>query len=329
MCLGCFYVGGKLKILPLLEQSLENNEVVSNSDFRKLQMLGSHAYKVYTIPKRKAGKRVIAHPSVKLKKCQSNLVSILELYLPVHDSSYAYVKGRSIKDNALVHAKSDYLLKMDFYDFFNSITPPLLSEHLDKVGLTVDLYELAKLNQLLFWNPSKKKHGKLILSVGAPSSPFISNTMMYFFDEKISKLCAKNNINYSRYADDLTFSSNKKGILFLLPDVVKKILKQEFKDKIVINDSKTIFSSKKHNRHVTGLTINNNGSISLGRKRKKYISSLVFEYLNNRLGEGEFYHLIGLLAFSYNVEPMFLHRLSRKYKVNVIDSILKKGRLNE
>ncbi|MFW9738146.1 retron St85 family RNA-directed DNA polymerase [Vibrio parahaemolyticus] len=312
-----------MKILPLLEQSLDENDVVSKSDFRKLQMLGSHAYKVYTIPKRKAGKRVIAHPSVKLKECQRKLISILELYLPVHDSSYAYVKGRSIKDNALVHAKSDYLLKMDFYDFFNSITPPLLSKHLDRVGLTVDWYEQTKLNQLLFWNPSKKKHGKLILSVGAPSSPFISNTIMYSFDEKISEICKKNNINYSRYADDLTFSSNIKGILFHVPDVVKTTLNQEFQGRLVINDSKTIFSSKKHNRHVTGLTINNNGSISLGRKRKKYISSLVFEYINNRLNDDDFNHLAGLLSFGYNVEPMFIHRLSRKYKINVIDKILK------
>ncbi|TOK35502.1 RNA-dependent DNA polymerase, partial [Vibrio parahaemolyticus] len=88
-----------MKIVPILQQQLTKRKTVSDADFRKLLALGSHAYKVYTIPKRKAGHRLIAHPSKSLKECQRQLTSILELYLPVSDSSYAYMKGRSIKDN--------------------------------------------------------------------------------------------------------------------------------------------------------------------------------------------------------------------------------------
>lgn len=303
-----------------------DRKIITYGDFLKLRNLGSHAYRVYTIPKRKAGNRIIAHPSSKLKECQRQLVSILETYLPVHECAYAYTKGRSIKDNALVHSKSTYLLKMDFQDFFNSITPQILSQHLQKLGLSVPFHEQKALEQFIFWNPSKRKYGKLILSVGSPVSPFVSNSIMFFFDQAMSNICSKNNINYSRYADDLTFSTHKKDLLFAIPDLVKQTVKQEFGGGIVINDSKTIFSSKAHNRHVTGITINNEGQVSLGRKRKRYVSSLVFQYTKNELNDADIEHLKGMLSFCYNIEPYFLHRLTRKYKLNIIDELLRKGK---
>ncbi len=83
-------------------------------------------YKVYTIPKRTSGYRVIAHPSKMLKKYQRALTSILSDILKVHLCFYAYRTGFSIKDNAYKHRRNRYLLKMDFSDFFNSIEPELL-----------------------------------------------------------------------------------------------------------------------------------------------------------------------------------------------------------
>ena len=314
-----------LNIISLLEQKVIGKGIVSKTDFIKFQNLGSHAYRVYTIPKRKAGNRIIAHPAANLKKCQKQLISILEKHMPVHESAYAYVKGRGIKDNALVHSKCSYLLKMDFENFFNSITPTIFERHLDKLNIILSQEELSKLKQLIFWSPSKKKYGKLVLSVGAPISPFISNSVMYFFDEKILDFCSKNNINYTRYADDLTFSTNKQGLLFSIPEIIKEFLKDEFHGEIIINDRKTIFSSKAHNRHVTGITINNKGQVSLGRKRKKYVSSLIFNYINNNLDDEDIEHLIGLLAFCYSIEPDFLNRLSRKYNINIYDELLYRG----
>jgi len=329
MFLGFFLSRPALKIIPLLKQKVIQREIVDATDFKQLLAFGSHAYKVYTIPKRKAGNRTIAHPSVKLKECQRQLVPLLEIHLPVHDSSYAYAKGRSIKDNALLHSKSSYLLKMDFQDFFNSITPKILEKHLTRLNIDLSPLELKRLKQLIFWNPSKRKHGKLILSVGSPISPFISNSVMYFFDEIISEICLKKKINYSRYADDLTFSTNIKGLLFAIPEQIKKIIKEEFNGEIIINERKTIFSSKGHNRHVTGITLNNEGKISLGRKRKRYISSLVFRYINNNLDTDEVEHLIGILSFCYNIEPHFLQRLTIKYKINVINELLRRGYQND
>lgn len=292
-------------------------------EFEKLEAKGSHAYKVYSIPKRKAGRRTIAHPSKKLKICQRQLSHILSPLLNIHDSSYAYIKGRSIKDNALVHSHCDYLLKMDFHNFFNSITPSILRKCLVQNEILITEYDINKIEQLIFWNPSKKRYGKLILSVGSPISPLISNAIMYPFDKFISETCTKNGIRYTRYADDITFSTNRDNVLHNIPELVEHVLNKIYFGQIIINKRKTFFSSKKHNRHVTGITLTNDNKVSIGRSRKRYISSLVFRYINKNLDIDDINHMKGMLAFAYNIEPMFIHRLSHKYKVNIVEKILR------
>ncbi|EJL6453779.1 retron St85 family RNA-directed DNA polymerase, partial [Vibrio cholerae] len=272
-----------MNILTTLREQLLTNNVIMPQEFERLEVRGSHAYKVYSIPKRKAGRRTIAHPSSKLKICQRHLNAILNPLLKVHDSSYAYVKGRSIKDNALVHSHSAYVLKMDFQNFFNSITPTILRQCLIQNDILLSVNELEKLEQLIFWNPSKKRNGKLILSVGSPISPLISNAIMYPFDKIINDICTKHGINYTRYADDITFSTNIKNTLNKLPEIVEQLIIQTYAGRIIINKRKTVFSSKKHNRHVTGITLTNDSKISIGRSRKRYISSLVFKYINKNL----------------------------------------------
>lgn len=314
-----------LNIIQSLKENISKGKLLATKDLNKIFIHGSHAYKVYTIPKRKAGSRTIAHPSKKLKVCQRELTSVLRLMLPVHSASYAYVAGRGIKDNAIVHANSSFLLKMDFQNFFNSITPDILSSHFAKLGIEISESDLNLLNQVVFWNPSKKSYGKLILSVGAPISPFISNTIMFNFDKTINEACSLLGVNYTRYADDLTFSTNTKDLLFKIPEFVKYVLSSEFGNRILINDSKTVFSSKKHNRHITGVTINNEGKLSLGRARKRYISSLIFKYLNKKLPSEDLGYLYGLISFSYNIEPDFLYRMSAKYKVDLIKELLHRG----
>ncbi|EKF9764227.1 RNA-directed DNA polymerase, partial [Vibrio cholerae] len=152
-------------------------------------LYGPKMYKVYTIPKKNGGKRVIAHPSRGLKVVQRDLVVFLEKILPVHNSAYAYIKNRSIKDNAHYHSKNRYHLKMDLSNFFNSIDTELFFTQLDTNGVTFNSDEMYLLQRSLFWSPTKSEIGKLITSVGAPSSPLISNFIMNTYDFMISDIC--------------------------------------------------------------------------------------------------------------------------------------------
>jgi RNA-directed DNA polymerase len=282
-------------------------------------------YKRFEIAKRTRGTRIIAQPSRELKEYQNILVDFLEGFLPVHDAAHAYKKGSSIKKNASRHLKSKYLLKMDFENFFNSIKPIHFVNILNEIHADFSKNELNLMINLLFWRPNKSYLEKLMLSVGAPSSPLISNSILYFFDLKVSTFCMKNNITYTRYADDLTFSTNEKDILFEIPEIIKSILNESFSEKIYINERKTIFTSKAHNMHVTGITLTPDGKLSIGRSRKRYISSLVHNYTNNSLEPEKINHLKGLLAFAYDIEPKFKAKMINKYGFDTIERLKKEG----
>ncbi|BBU96747.1 retron St85 family RNA-directed DNA polymerase [Providencia rettgeri] len=297
----------------------------TGTEIQELNKLISQAprmYKVYKIPKRSLGFRVIAQPAKSIKKLQRFAVEILETILPVHESAMAYQKDKDIKKNALLHVKNNYILKMDFEDFFNSINPELFIKSLKKDKILISKIDLNHLTKLLFWNPSKRKNGKLILSVGAPSSPLISNYIMYRFDCDIEEYCQLKNITYSRYADDMTFSTKEKDRLFEIPGFVKKTLKKQSYKKISIKQSKTIFSSKAHNRHVTGVTLNNQGNLSIGRARKRMLSSFIYKACKNELNQEELLSLVGQLGQAFYIDKIFKKSMERKYGLLTIKSIL-------
>ncbi|EPL5632120.1 TPA: retron St85 family RNA-directed DNA polymerase [Proteus mirabilis] len=280
-------------------------------------------YKVYTIPKRTSGHRVIAQPSKELKEYQRKFLEIQQL--PIHGSAMAYRKGLGIKQNAIAHKNNPYLLKLDLENFFNSISTKLFWEVWKSILPLPTNQDMQTLENLLFWSPSKTTGGALVLSIGAPSSPLISNFFMYQFDCAVSNFCAENEIVYTRYADDLTFSTKHKDSLFVVPKVVKEKLAELFGGAIRINRKKTRFSSRAHNRHVTGITITNDGAISLGRERKRYIKHLVHQVQLNKLDTEGRQHLRGLIAFAKHVEPMFVQSLKRKYTSELITQIIEES----
>lgn len=304
-----------MDLLNLLALQLHKTE----DEIERFLLNAPQKYKVYKIPKRSHGFRIIAQPSKELKLYQRALLAAYQF--PVHDAAMAYRPGLDIKINALHHCKNRYLLKMDLENFFNSINPNLLWRVWDAVLPSVSEQEKFLFNRLIFWSPSKKKISKLILSIGAPSSPAISNFCMYQFDQALFSECLQKDITYTRYADDLTFSTNKENILFEIPQFVAMLLRQLFNGRLHVNHRKTIFSSKAHNRHVTGLTINNCGNISLGREKKRLLKHLVHQFTLGKITAEDLNYLRGMLAFTKHVEPTFIMSLREKYSSEIVKSI--------
>ncbi|MGR6874713.1 retron St85 family RNA-directed DNA polymerase [Pseudomonas sp. HK3] len=281
-----------------------------------------YRYKVYQIPKRNMkGSRTIAQPARELKIFQKLSLDYPLLNLPVHDSAFAYRNGIGIKKNAKMHSHNQYLLKMDFENFFPSITDDDLVNHIVKYHGSIGERDEIAIRKIFFWKKKGDKEKRL--SIGAPSSPFISNTVLFEFDEMLDHICKSLMVTYTRYADDLTFTTNEKGVLSRIPKLVEQVLETIKYPKLKINSPKTIYSSKKSNRHITGLVISNDNQVSLGRKRKRYIRSLVFKFDNNELSSEEVLTLKGLISFAKHVEPSFYMALIGKYKFNVITRILK------
>lgn len=302
-----------MKITSYLSETL----YLSEQEVSAFIKTAPYRYKEYSIPKRNgAGIRKIAQPSRELKVLQTLVLKKIEPYYPIHPSAMAYREGISIKDNASKHMKNEFLLKMDFENFFHSLLPNDFLQHTEKYHTQTSEDDKGTLSKLFFW--ATKKDRKLKLSIGAPSSPFISNTLLYDFDVAVYELCQSHGITYTRYADDLTFTTNIKEILFSIPNLIQEICENLAYPKLKINKNKTVFSSKKHNRHITGVTITNDATLSLGRERKRYIRSLVHQHTNGKLTKNQTQELNGLLAFSKHIEQKFFQSLITKYGLKTI-----------
>lgn len=305
-------------ILKLVSDTL----LMSNEELLAFALTAPHRYKKYYIKKRSGnGLRLIAQPSKETKFIQRIVADELRKHLPVHSAALAYEKYKGIRLNAMHHKDNAYLLKMDFSDFFPSITPRLFFSVAAECGVKFSSQEKLFLSRILFFRATRQ--GALRLSIGAPSSPFLSNFVMCKFDAAMMSYCIERKIIFTRYADDITFSTNVKGALFEVPSLVAEALSRHTCRLIKLNPGKTVWSSKAFNRHVTGVVLTNAGSLSLGYDKKRLYSSMIHKFSLGLLDEEKRLHLKGLLAHSLYIEPDFVSRMRRKYSEKVINDVFK------
>ena len=276
-------------------------------------------YKTYRIPKRSQGYREISQPATEVKSIQRGLIEILLRGLPLHEAATAYRTGMSIKDNALRHAGDGPILKMDFKDFFPSIKPRDWSVYCQKTGILTDPVEIRLTSSLLFQQP--RGSSVFRLTIGAPSSPFLSNALMFDFDQTIADAVANDHVVYTRYADDLTFSAPRTGHLVNVEKIVRTTLRSLEYPKLAINEDKTTRITRKYGRKVTGLTLTNDGKVSIGHNRKRHIHAAVHHASLGKLNSRSLGELKGLLAFAKSAEPQFIDTLKDKYGAELIHFI--------
>ncbi|BFM08674.1 retron St85 family RNA-directed DNA polymerase [Halioxenophilus aromaticivorans] len=279
-----------------------------------------HAYKEYRIKKKSGGYREIAQPARETKRVQYWVIENVLSEFDVHDCAFGYVQGKSIKLNAEQHKHNQYIAKLDIENFFTSITEDHVTLFF-KENTKFDDNDISILLKILL----RRKTGdtKMAMTIGAPSSPTLSNILLCDLDREIYSLCAPMGITYTRYADDMSFSTNTKEILFQFSDrIIPLITKYKYGD-FRINQTKTIFRSKRNSRRITGLCITNEEKVSLGRARKREISAMIHHYKLSKLDKKSIIKLKGLLAFALDVEPLFVARMKTKYSQITIDKIMK------
>lgn len=276
-------------------------------------------YKRYTIKKKSGGRRPIAHPAKELKVLQRAVVDLYLKLLPIHQAATAYRKGISIKHNALAHAANGPIMKMDFKDFFNSIRSRDWHDFCDDRGLFKDSDERYQVTQILFHRAPKLSG--LRLAIGAPSSPMLSNILMYQFDALLSELLSQDYVAYTRYADDLTFSAKRTGYLTVVERAVTETMRRIEWPRLTINHRKTVVATMKYHRQVTGLVLSNDGNVSIGRGKKRLLRAAVHKAMNEDVGEAWLNSLKGNLAFVQGVEPEFIRRLNSHYGIDVLKDL--------
>jgi retron-type reverse transcriptase len=268
-----------------------------------------YLYRKYEIPKKTGGLRTIEHPAKKLKVLQRWIAKNYISQFPVHPSAVAYRDGLSIRNNAQRHAFNHYLLKLDFQDFFHSLkgwdVERLFKLNLSRIHPALDEEEIFLIRKILC------RYDRL--TIGAPSSPILSNALMYEFDTYWADKCAHLGVSYTRYADDVVFSTSVPNVLYGISLELQNAELHPGNLKLQINKSKSVFSSRKHRKIVTGLFITPVGKVSLGRKRKREIRTLVFAAVCGSLELDRLEYLRGMLAFANSAEPEFLNALERKF----------------
>jgi retron-type reverse transcriptase len=273
-------------------------------------------YKVYSIPKRNGEMRIIAQPPPIVKDLQRFALQLFDGKILVHKAATAYDKGSSIVSNVNPHLRNNFILKIDFNNFFNSIKP----QDLDLLGLSKSIgfnnEEIYILKHLFFWLP--KGTYRSCLSICAPYSPILSNYLLFQIDSQIYNYCSINKIEYTRYADDITLSTDTKFILKDAYNYISEICIKTESPSLVINQRKIIFTSKRHKRFITGLIISNDEKISLGREMKRLIRSMLFNFINQRKTTIQsIEQLNGLLAFAAYIKPEYIVRLCTQFETHL------------
>ncbi len=225
-------------------------------------------YNTFYIPKRDWSERQIDAPNTQLKNIQKNILRELnKTYLFPSFVSW-FKKNASIKNNASKHTNKKIIINIDIEDFFHSITE-------NKIRKTLRAYkelqneEIEKLINLVTY--------RWRLAQWAPTSPFIANLVFLWIDNIIIKLLKKydKKVSYTRYADDITFSSNNTKIKNAIRIIVDSILP---KYGYVAKKKKTTIYRAHTKQIVTGLVVNKR--VSYPRNKYMKLRAMVFNFLS-------------------------------------------------
>jgi retron-type reverse transcriptase len=202
-------------------------------------------YKTFTIPKRNGGQRTIEAPNENLKLLQKRIYLRILKNLKVHPSCVGFMREKSIADAARPHTNKEVVINLDLKDFFTLTSSKRIEGFFRKIG----------------WGRSASRILTNIctyggrLPQGAPTSPMLTNALNYQMDNRMEKLATRLNGNYTRYADDLTFSFKQyKYKNRLILKLVPKILRDYGYE---IQKKKKVRVIRQHQRQtVVGLVVN-------------------------------------------------------------------------
>lgn len=228
-------------------------------------------YSEFEIQKKSGSKRIIHAPSSPDFKDVLSCIDYLirSIYQP-HSHAFGFIEGRNIADNARLHLQKNYVYNIDLKDFFHSfdLNRIKLSLFNKPFNLKDDLEPLAYILASLV---TCNLDGRRVLPQGSPVSPALTNHICWRLDQRLTGLAKRFGITYSRYADDITFSSNHNVYYGEFLTELKRIIHLE---KLEINTKKTRLQKRGERQEVTGITVNEGLNVS-----KRYVKQLRM-YLN-------------------------------------------------
>jgi retron-type reverse transcriptase len=226
-------------------------------------------YRRFYIPKKTGGKRLISTPMPKLKQAQYWILENVLNKVATHDAAHGFVKQRSIVSNAMPHVGAEVVINIDMKDFFPTITYPRVKGVFRSFGYSEQIATILALicteadcDQIELDGQTYYAAGlERFLPQGAPTSPALTNIICWKLDARLKGIATKLGFNYTRYADDLTFSASGEAVAQVktLMGFVKKVVKEE---KLVIHPDKIRVLRKGARKEVTGIVVNDKPAVN-------------------------------------------------------------------
>jgi len=238
------------------------------------------AYYSFCIKKKSGKLRTISAPCSLLKKAQVCINEILKAYYKPNNFACGFVPGKCIREGATNHVGKNFVLNIDLKDFFDSINFHEVQHIFSSApfNLCGNNNEVSNFLSNLCCYPKtveRVQNGNTILKSvcvtpqGAPTSPMLTNWYCIGLDARLSGLAQRFAADFSRYADDITFSHSSN--IFKSSDDFMKLLQKiiEIDNHLKINEEKTRIQNKYFRQEVTGLVVNQRVNVP-----RRYISQL-------------------------------------------------------
>lgn len=226
-------------------------------------------YFEFEIPKKTGDPRKICAPSGDLKTVQQKLADVLwDHQKSIYEEqgikpniSHAFEEEKSIITNAKIHRNKRFVVNVDLNDFFGSI-------HIGRVCGFFEKNRYFKLPHEAAVTIAQLACYKGKLPQGAPTSPIITNLICQVLDMHLLSLAKRYKLDYTRYADDLTFSTNNKSFLEKWAEFYTELDRKIKKAGFSINERKTRIAYRDSKQVVTGLVVNKKISVDHSYYRK-------------------------------------------------------------
>jgi RNA-directed DNA polymerase len=278
-------------------------------------------YTTFEIHKKSGGVREISAPHTSIKIIQRKLDRVFQTMYKPKMSTHGFVEKRSIVTNAIQHKAPKYILNIDLKDFFGTVNfgrvrgllmaPPYNLPDAVATCITNLVCSANKLPQ------------------GAPTSPIISNMVAHQLDRRLQGYAESNRCTYTRYVDDITFSTKKSALPKALGtlnelkqfELSKRLITIVESSGFVINTNKTRLQTTQDRQSVTGIIVNNK-KLNLQRTYIRQIRAMLhaWERYGYKMAETEFQNKWDRKTRNPNVgAPSF--RLVLEGKLNFLSQV--------
>jgi hypothetical protein len=194
---------------------------------------------------------------------------VLEAYYTPDSAAMGFTAGRNIVTNAQCHVNQNYVLNLDLKDFFPSVHQARVWKRLQLKPFRFS-QDIASVIAGLCCMKVTEQDGtsKYVLPQGAPTSPLLTNAICESMDKKLRGLARRFGLNYSRYADDMTFSSNH-DVYRENGDFMCELHRIISDCGFTVNPSKTRLQKHGSRQEVTGLIVGERANVS-----RQYVKTL-------------------------------------------------------